>query len=159
MRAGLREPLDAVAAALRSRRLTIGVGESCTGGLLAAALTELPGSSDFFLGGAVTYSNAAKSALLKVPPALIRRHGAVSARVAEAMATGAGRLFGADVGVGITGVAGPDSSEEKPVGLTYIATAAGRQTAVREFRWRGGRSANRRASVDAALALILEILR
>ena len=117
-----------VATLLRAASLTVATAESCTGGLLAGRLTELPGSSDYFSGGLVVYANAAKVALAGVPAALIERHGAVSQEVAEALAAGARERLGADVGVGVTGVAGPGGgSEEKPVGLVWVsvATASG----------------------------------
>jgi nicotinamide-nucleotide amidase len=105
---------------------TIATAESCTGGLLAARLTELPGSSDYFKGGAVVYSNEAKIAQAGVPAELIERYGAVSAEVARALAEGARAKLGADVGVGITGVAGPGGgTEEKPVGLVWLSVATG----------------------------------
>lgn len=115
---------DQVAALLRERSLTIATAESCTGGLLAGRLTELAGSSDYFLGGVVAYADEAKTALTGVDPALIAAHGAVSAEVADALADGARAAFGADVGVGVTGVAGPGGgSEDKPVGLVCFALA------------------------------------
>ena len=117
-----------VATLLRAASLTVATAESCTGGLLAGRLTELPGSSDYFSGGLVVYANAAKIALAGVPAELIERHGAVSQEVAEALAAGARDRLRADVGVGVTGVAGPGGgTEEKPVGLVWVsvATASG----------------------------------
>jgi len=105
--------------------LTVAVAESCTGGLMAARLTERAGSSAYFVGGVVAYSNEAKSSLVGVDPALIERVGAVSTEVAEALAEGAAQRFGADVGIGITGVAGPDGgTEEKPVGTVCFSVYA-----------------------------------
>ena len=144
--------------ALRQRRLTIAVAESCTGGLLSAALTDLPGSSEFFLGGVVTYANDAKMDLLDVPADVLQAHGAVSAPVAKAMAEAAARALSADVGVAVTGIAGPTAEGDKPVGLTYIAAAFGGDTVVREYHWIGGRASNRVASVEAALQLATEVL-
>ncbi|MGH3821392.1 MAG: competence/damage-inducible protein A [Pseudonocardiaceae bacterium] len=115
---------DQVAGLLRDRR--IGLAESCTGGLLAARLTERPGSSDYVAGGVVAYSNAAKTQLLGVPAELIERYGAVSPEVARAMADGARERFGASVGVGITGVAGPGGgTDAKPVGYVCICVTTG----------------------------------
>lgn len=143
---------------LRKRHLTIAVAESCTGGLLAAALTELPGSSESFLGGMVTYANEAKIGILGVDAAMLEAQGAVSAEVAQQMARGATEVFSADVGLGVTGIAGPDSQGDKPVGLTFIAARHDGRSLVRQFNWNGGRAANRAASVEAAIQLATELL-
>ncbi|HEY8740438.1 MAG TPA: nicotinamide-nucleotide amidohydrolase family protein [Candidatus Dormibacteraeota bacterium] len=143
---------------LRERDLTICAAESCTGGLVCAALTELPGSSEYFLGGVVTYANEAKVRHLGVEGEVLERVGAVSREVAEQMAAGARRLFGADVALSVTGIAGPHADGEKPVGLTYIGFASEGTVEVREYHWTGGRASNRVASVAAALALATEIL-
>jgi nicotinamide-nucleotide amidase len=123
---------EQVAALLRGSRegarppRTLATAESCTAGLLAARITELPGASEYFSGALVTYSNAAKVALAGVPEALIEAHGAVSAEVARALADGARAALGADVGVGVTGVAGPGGgSEQKPVGLVWLSVTTG----------------------------------
>lgn len=109
---------------LRNAGATLSLAESCTGGLVSERLTRVPGSSDYFLGGAVTYTNELKSALVGVPPALIAAHGAVSEPVARAMAEGVRRALGSDWGIGITGVAGPGGgSEAKPVGTVHLALA------------------------------------
>lgn len=103
---------------------TVAVAESCTGGLLASRLTDLPGSSAYFLGGAVVYGNAAKTSLVAVDPALIEMHGAVSLEVARALADGAIARFGSQAGIGVTGIAGPDGgSEDKPVGTVWFSVA------------------------------------
>jgi PncC family amidohydrolase len=142
-----------------SRGLTLAVAESCTGGLLGHLLTEVPGSSGYFLGGAISYSDAAKRSLLEVSEAALERHGAVSAQVAVAMAEGARSRFGADVAAAVTGVAGPSGgTAAKPVGLTYVAVADRDGHDVRRFTWSGDRSANKRASAAAALELLLERL-
>lgn len=143
--------------ALHRRHFTIAVAESCTGGLLSAALTELPGSSEYFLGGMVTYANEAKMAVLGVDAATLRAHGAVSAEVAEAMARGVLKLFNSDIAVSVTGIAGPDAEGDKPVGLTFIGVAGPAGVTVRQFNWAGGRAANRAASVEAALQMAAEI--
>jgi len=144
----------------RDRRLTIATAESCTGGLVAGVLTEIPGSSAVVERGFVTYSNAAKTELLGVPAALLARAGAVSREVAEAMAAGALAHSPADLAVAITGIAGPDGGTvEKPVGLVHFA--AGRRGGVtihRERRFGNiGRSGVRLASVAEALAMLTEL--
>jgi competence/damage-inducible protein CinA-like protein len=153
------EDADEVVAGLLDGR-TIAVGESCTAGLLSARLTERPGSSEYFLGGVVAYSNEAKSELLGVPAALIEQRGAVSPEVAEAMAAGAIERFGADCGVGITGIAGPDGgTEEKPVGYVCIcgALASGERLA-RDPVLPGSRDDVRERSVVVALHLVRHLL-
>jgi len=143
---------------LRERRLTITAAESCTGGLVCAALTALPGSSDYFLGGLVTYANRAKVTQLGVDEATLDRVGAVSQEVAEQMARGVMALFGADVALSVTGIAGPGAEGPKPAGLTYIGIAFEDRVKVQEFHWTGDRSSNRAASVAAAIQMAVEIL-
>ena len=123
------DPLVVLAARLQARCVALGItvatAESCTGGLVAHALTEVPGSSAYVRGGIVAYANDVKAEQLGVPQAALEAHGAVSAQVAVAMAEGARERLHADLGVGVTGVAGPDGgTEEKPVGLVYVAVAA-----------------------------------
>lgn len=130
--------------------------ESCTGGLVGHVITQVPRSSDHYLGGIVSYSNAVKEELLDVPSDLIERVGAVSAEVVEAMTTGALTRFPvARLALAVTGIAGPDGgSDEKPVGLTYVAAAVRNGTAVVErHTWTHDRDGNKRASVLAALDL------
>ena len=143
---------------LRARRLTIAAAESCTGGLVCAALTALPGSSDYFLGGIVTYANGAKVKQLGIDQATLDRVGAVSREVAEQMVRGVKALFGADVALSVTGVAGPGAEGPKPAGLTYIGIAFEDRVEVREFDWAGDRSSNRASSVAAAIQMAVEIL-
>jgi nicotinamide-nucleotide amidase len=134
---------------------TLAVAESCTGGLVAHRLTETPGSSSYFMEGVVTYSNEAKQRLLGVPAALIERHGAVSAEVAEAMAEGAKARAGTDFGLSVTGVAGPSGgTPEKPVGLVYIALADDAHTEHRRLMLPGDRHLIRWRSSQAALDLL-----
>jgi competence/damage-inducible protein CinA-like protein len=150
---------DQVAVLLAGR--TIAVAESCTGGLLSARLTERAGSSACFVGGIVAYSNEAKSSLVGVEPALIVRHGAVSAEVAEALADGALERFDASVGIGLTGIAGPDGgSDEKPVGLVCfsVATRDGARI-TRSARLPGGRSDVRDRATTVAMHLVRRLLR
>ena len=144
---------------LRARGLHVAVAESCTGGLLGAALTAVAGSSDYLLGGVIAYADVVKTALLGVAPALLDSQGAVSEEVAAAMAQGARERLRADVGVGITGVAGPGGeSEAKPAGLVWVAVAGPQPDALRTARIDGdhGREGNRAAAVHAALRLIAE---
>ena len=153
---------DLVAAARRlGRRLTergwqLAAAESCTGGLLGHVITQVPKSSDHFLGGIVSYSNAVKEQLLDVPADVLERVGAVSAEVAEAMTDGAfARFPAANVAVAVTGIAGPDGgSADKPVGLTYVAAATRTGHALVERHvWPHDRDGNKRASALAALDL------
>jgi nicotinamide-nucleotide amidase len=146
-----------VLAACRQAGFTVGTIESCTGGLVAGALTAIPGSSDVVNGGLVTYSNAAKTGLAGVPAALIAQHGAVSEPVARAMAEGGWSRLAANLAVAITGVAGPGGgSAEKPVGLVHFACAAGHGTMHREMRFGPlTRDEIRRRSVVVALEMLL----
>ncbi|MCW5680183.1 MAG: CinA family protein [Xanthobacteraceae bacterium] len=146
----------------RERKLTLATAESCTGGLIAATLTDIPGSSDVFDRGLVTYSNEAKHKLLGVPEEMLKQYGAVSAQVAKAMAEGVLRAAGASAGISVTGIAGPGGgSAEKPVGLVFVGGAlATGESHVRECRFGDlGRSEVRERSVVAALALFEELLR
>jgi len=145
-------------AACLGRSLTVATAESCTGGLVAHLLTEVPGASGYLRGGVVAYSDAVKRDQLGVPADVLAAHGAVSAQVAIAMADGVRARLGTDLGVGITGVAGPDGgSEAKPVGLVYVAvSAAGGPAEVRRFLWPGDRAENKRASAEAAITMLLE---
>jgi PncC family amidohydrolase len=149
----------AAGAALAGRGWTVAVAESCTGGLLGAAFTAVPGSSRYVRGGVIAYDNDVKRALLEVDGDVLERHGAVSQEVALAMARGARRRLETDVGVGITGVAGPGAEEDgKPAGLVYVAVAtpvADRVVRLDEDR---GREANRAAAVTAALRLVIDLV-
>jgi len=146
----------ALLAALQAKGLTLATAESCTGGLIAAALTAIPGSSATVLAGYVTYSNAAKTRLVGVAPALFVEHGAVSEPVARQMARGAQADAGADIAISCTGIAGPTGgSAQKPVGLVYIGcTRRGRETRVERHVFPDDRAAIRAATVKAAFAMI-----
>jgi nicotinamide-nucleotide amidase len=154
------EEAAALLAALQARGLTLATAESCTGGLIAAALTAVPGSSATVLAGYVTYSNAAKTRLVGVHPTLLAEHGAVSAPVARQMAAGALADSGADVAVSCTGIAGPGGgSETKPVGLVFIGCARrGMEPQVERHVLPGDRTAIRAATVAAAFALVRRAL-
>jgi nicotinamide-nucleotide amidase len=144
---------------LQMRGMTLAVAESCTGGMLAARITSLSGSSRYFLGGAVVYSNELKTQLANVPKALIDKHGAVSRQVAAAMAEGIRKRCGSSYGVGITGVAGPTGgTEQKPVGLVYIALAGEEGTQVLERNFPGDRERIRTFSSLQALEMIRRAL-
>ncbi len=143
---------------LADRGRSIATAESCTGGLIATMLTDVPGSSRYFLGGFVTYSNAQKTAALGVPADLIETHGAVSEPVAEAMANGCRRVVGSDYAIGVTGVAGPDGgTADKPVGLVYIALATPDETRVKACRF--SHHLDRAAIRDRAAKTALNLLR
>ena len=145
--------------ACRSRGTRVGTAESCTGGLIAHLITEIPGSSEYFLGAIVTYANEIKTGLVNVPASVLEAHGAVSAQVAKAMAEGTRGRLGVDVAVAVTGVAGPHGgTPSKPVGLTYVAVADGVSDDVRRFVWDSDRTGNKRLSAAAALELLLEHL-
>ncbi len=145
-----------VGALLRERGWTICTAESCTGGLVIHRLTNIPGSSDYVVGGVVAYSNQVKQSLLHVHPGTLIAHGAVSEETAREMALGARELLGADVAVSITGIAGPGGgTAEKPVGLTYIGIAAPDDTVmVQRHIWGGDREAVKNQSAEAALQLV-----
>ena len=167
---GTREPAPATTeelvrlAALVGRRLTdvgatLSTAESCTGGLVGHVLTEISGSSAWYVGGAVVYSDELKRHLVEVPEALIETHGAVSAEVAQAMAEGARHSFGTTLAISVTGIAGPTGgTATKPVGLAYVAVADGAGCTVQRHVWSGDRSANKRESAHAALRLLLDRL-
>ena len=148
----------AVLEACRARGATVATVESCTGGLIAGALTAIPGSSDVVLGGLVTYSNAAKMALAGVPETVLASHGAVSEPVARAMAEGGRGALAATLAVSVTGVAGPGGgSEGKPVGLVHFACSGAAGTVHREMRFGAlSRDEIRRLSVLTALSMLQE---
>jgi len=143
---------------LERRSWTVGVGESCTGGLLGAALTAAPGASASMRGGVIAYGDELKVRLLGVDARLLEQHGAVSDAVARAMAEGARRATGAEVGIGITGVAGPGASEAKPAGLIFIGVATPDGVRVTRLAEDHGRRQNRLAAVRQALAAAVEAL-
>jgi nicotinamide-nucleotide amidase len=138
------------------RGVTVGTAESCTGGLIGHALTAVAGSSEYYLGGVISYSDGLKVGLLGVSPETLDRHGAVSAQVAAAMAEGACTRLGCDYAVSVTGVAGPGGgTAAKPVGLTYVAVAGPGGHEVQRHQWEGDRAANKEHSAEAAIRLLL----
>jgi len=150
------DPLEkAVGLILSQVSLTIAVAESCTGGLLADRITNNPGSSNYFFGGAVTYSNESKMNILGVKKATLEKHGAVSSEVAEQMAKGVRKKFKSDIGVGITGIAGPTGgSKEKPVGLTFIGLDVNGEVKVKKAVFTNDRRYNKELAVQSALNLV-----
>ena len=142
-----------------ARGWTLATAESCTGGLVGHLLTEIDGASDYYRGGLISYSNELKQRELGVTAETLARHGAVSAQTAVAMADGARQRYGATIGAAVTGIAGPrGGSAAKPVGLTYVAVADESGHDVRRYHWSGDRHANKLASAQACLELILERL-
>jgi nicotinamide-nucleotide amidase len=140
------------------RGLSLAVAESCTGGLIGARLTSVPGSSSYFLGGVIAYSNDLKMSLLNIPAELLKSEGAVSGPVAEAMARGAVAATDADCGISVTGVAGPDGgTEEKPVGTVWVGITLPSGTTSRLYTFSGNRDDVREQTVKAALKLFLEL--
>ncbi|HSB90693.1 MAG TPA: CinA family protein [Anaerolineales bacterium] len=154
----MAEPLEVqLIQAFRRRGWTLALAESCTGGLIGHRLTNVPGSSDYFLGGIVAYAYEAKERLLGVRHETLYQHGAVSRETAIEMARGARLVLGADVGVSVTGIAGPTGGlPDKPVGLTWIAVSTRDHEQAQQFLWKGDRAANKEESAEAALHLLLE---
>lgn len=149
-----------VVAALRDRAMSVATAESCTGGLIAGALTSVPGSSEVVYGGYVAYANEAKIAMVGVPYGTLRQHGAVSRPVATAMAEGALAVAGTHLAVAVTGIAGPDGgTAEKPVGLVHLAVASEDATTHLRRIFPGSREDIRRASVAQALKMLLKAAR
>ncbi len=148
-----------VGSALNARGWTLALGESCTGGLIAHRITEIPGSSEYFLGGVVAYSNPIKESLLHVQQETLDAVGAVSEETAREMARGARELMSAAVGVSVTGIAGPGGAAEgKPVGLTFMSVITPDGEWVERHVFEGDRHANKQASAEAALKLVLQAL-
>lgn len=141
------------------RHKTMCCAESCTGGLIGAAMTDMAGSSEYFLGSAVTYSNEAKMKLLGVREQTLADHGAVSEETASEMALGAAALFGADYSVAVTGIAGPGGeTPTKPVGLVYIAVSDGSRVVVTKNNFEGGRQQVRDSTVIEACGLLKDFI-
>jgi len=139
--------------------LKLAVAESCTGGLVGHLITEVPGSSSYFLGGVIAYDDPVKISVLGVPAGLIREHGAVSAECALAMAKGVRDSTGSGLGIGVTGIAGPDGgTAAKPVGTVFVALDADGFSKVQRFQWTGDRTENKQRSADAALEMVIDYL-
>lgn len=147
-------------ALLRARGLTLALAESCTGGLIGSLITDVPGSSEYFLGSAATYAYSAKEAILGVRRETLLAHGAVSAETAAEMAQGARRIFGADIAAAVTGIAGPGGGTlDKPTGLTHVHLSAADAEIGEHYIWDGDRWGNKLLSAEAVLRLILDYLR
>jgi CDP-diacylglycerol--glycerol-3-phosphate 3-phosphatidyltransferase len=158
---GSESPVDPLARELgqklRQSRLRLALAESCTGGLVAALVTDQPGSSAYFMGGVVAYSDEAKRQVLGVPDGMVQEHGAVSEPVARAMAEGARERFGADLAASVTGIAGPGAEgTTKPVGLTFIGVSSKLGTRVSKFEFSGDRWRNRRQAAEECLRVLTE---
>jgi len=144
---------------LLAKKLTLGLAESCTGGLLAGAITDIPGSSGYFNGSIVAYRNKVKKRVLKVTTPCLRKFGAVSAETAAAMARGARKATTARIGLSITGVAGPSGeTTDKPIGLVYIGLEARKVRMVRQFNFSGNRQEIRQAACLKALEILKKFL-
>jgi nicotinamide-nucleotide amidase len=151
--------VDSLANILKERSLTISVAESCTGGLIGHTLTNEPGSSDYFLGGVVSYSNQSKVDLLGVSTETIREHGAVSNKTAKEMASGVRQRFGTDIGLSVTGIAGPDGgTDEKPVGTVFMGLSFEDKIFSQEYRFKGTREEIKQECANMALELVKRYL-
>lgn len=149
------KPEAAIGQILRTKHKSIAVAESCTGGTISNRITDISGSSDYFILGIVAYSNGAKESLLGVSGKLIRKYGSVSKEVAHEMALGIRRAAAADIGVGVTGIAGPKGgTSSKPVGLVYIAFVSDEKHIVKEFHFKGSRHKIKLQASQAALDLV-----
>ncbi len=150
---------EKIATLMLRHRKTLSLAESCTGGLMANRVTNIPGSSEFFKLGLVTYSNASKTSLLKIPGPTLQRYGAVSEEVAGLMAKTVRNLVKTDFGVGITGIAGPSGgTQQKPVGLTYIAVNTPLESLCLKCHFKGTRTQIKSQATTQALKLLLEFL-
>ena len=153
--------LDVLAAGViknfRDRGLSLSLAESCTGGMISAALTGIPGASDIFWGSAVTYINSAKENILGVSPSTLEKHGAVSEECAREMAEGSRRIYGADIAMSVTGIAGPGGgSDEKPVGTVWFGFSSEKGTEAVCCRFDGGRDDIRRRTTERVLSCLIE---
>lgn len=154
-----RPPEERIALLMRGRGFTLAAAESCTGGLILHRLTNVPGSSEYVMGGFVVYSNQVKVKYAHVSEDTLQQHGAVSEQTAIEMARGTRQAFGTTLAVSVTGIAGPGGgTETKPVGLTYIGISTPEGEQVMRYVWEGSREANKTQSAEAAMRLILDYL-
>lgn len=150
----------AVGKSLKKKRMTVSVCESCTGGMLGSMITHIPGSSQYFLGGVIAYADRIKQRLVGVKAVTLRKNGAVSERTAREMAEGVRRKFNTDVGVSITGIAGPTGgSKTKPVGLVYFGLASSKSCKVERKKFRGSRNTIRKNACLYALEMLYSLLK
>lgn len=155
-----KNTIERMVEVLKARAISIATAESCTGGLLGKSITDVSGSSAVYPGGVISYCNRVKHEILGVEQSLLDSLGPVSEPVARQMAEGVRRVIGADYGVSVTGIAGPNSDETgRPVGLVYIGASDGVTTLVREFRFDGDRAAVRAQAAEAAADLVLNLLK
>ncbi len=147
-----------LATVMIKKGLTLSSAESCTGGLFAHKITNISGSSKFFRGGVIAYSLEAKHKILKINEILLRKFGTVSKECAQAMAANCRKLFNSHIAIGITGVAGPESLEGKPVGLVYIAIATSKNSYVKEYKFQGTRLAIKNQAVEEGCKSLLELI-
>jgi nicotinamide-nucleotide amidase len=152
--------LDDIANLLKEKKLKVATAESCTGGLIGHTLTNVPGSSDYFDRGIISYSNRSKMELLGVKEETLEKYGAVSSQTAEEMAMGVREKSKVDIGIATTGIAGPGGgTKEKPVGLVYIAISTPKRTQVKKFNFKGDRWQNKEQTCDEALKMLLKYLK
>lgn len=155
----MKSPLKQLAINFQNKNWTLTVAESCTGGLLGNIITDLPGSSNYFLGGVIAYSNQIKSDLLKVSSEMLKERGAVSPEVALSMSLGIRDLLGSSVGIAITGIAGPaGGSKEKPVGLVYIGAITPYVDVVERFVFPGSRSEIKIQAAETAIEMLIQVI-
>lgn len=148
---------EKIAELFRQKRMTLAIAESCTGGLISHRITNIPGSSKFFKGGVVAYSNEMKTSILGVSRKAIRDHGAASSDIAHAMAEGAKRVLKSDIAMAITGIAGPTGgTDKKPVGLAFMAFSGRKTVRIHKILFKGNRVTTKKRFSDAALKFILE---
>lgn len=141
----------------KERKLTLSVAESCTGGMIGAAITAIPGSSAYFYGGIISYSNEVKRAMLGVPQNILDKKGAVSAETVKAMVIGVQRLCRTDCGIAVSGVAGPDGgTKQKPVGLVYVGIGSEKKAKAFKYYFKGNRQEIRKQTTQAALKRMIE---
>ena len=151
---------EALGRLLLSKRLTLSTAESCTGGMIGAAITSVPGSSEWFRGGVIAYDNQVKMSLLNVPEAILDKHGAVSAEVVPAMAEGAAVRLNTDCAIAVSGIAGPDGgTEDKPVGLVFIGVYCKGKVEVCKNIFSGSREDVRKNATDKSLKYLIKILK